>query len=161
MQRPLQLEKSTPQERNNPSLKKTFSTKCYNTHMSDEDIKKKLFALEKRVIKIEKFLLDLSLFSEMDDTEEVNIDAVDDLYDKAVFITIPNEMISASFLQRRLQIGFNRACRILEQLEQNGIVSSEDGSKPRKVLIKKEDLESLKEKLEKKFNDAKEEKKKN
>jgi len=128
--------------------------------MTDEELKKKLFALEKRVKKIETFLEGLSAFSEME-VEEVDLDAVDDLYDRAVFIVLGNEEVSVSFLQRRLQIGFNRAARILEQLERNGIVSSENGSKPRKVLIKKADLDNLKEKLERKFQDAKEEKKKN
>ena len=128
--------------------------------MTDEELKKKLFALEKRVKKIETFLEGLSAFSEME-VEEVDLDAVDDLYDRAVFIVLGNEEVSVSFLQRRLQIGFNRAARILEQLEQNGIVGSADGSNPRKVLIKKKDLDNLKEKLEKKFQDAKEEKKKN
>lgn len=128
--------------------------------MTDEELKKRIFVLEKRVKKIETFLEGLSAFSEME-VEEVDFDAVDDLYDRAVFIVLGNEEVSVSFLQRRLQIGFNRAARILEQLERNGIVSMENGSKPRKVLIKKKDLDNLKEKLEKKFQDAKEEKKKN
>jgi len=128
--------------------------------MTDEELKKKLFALEKRVKKIETFLEGLSAFSEME-VEEVDFDTVDDLYDRAVFITLGYSQVTAALLQRRLQVGFNRAVRILEQLEHNGIVSSEDGSKPRNVLIKKKDLDNLKEKLEKKFQEEKEGKKKN
>jgi S-DNA-T family DNA segregation ATPase FtsK/SpoIIIE len=42
---------------------------------------------------------------------------------------------SASFLQRRLSVGFNRAARLLEELEEAGVVGPQDGSKPRDVLI--------------------------
>ena len=43
-------------------------------------------------------------------------------------------------LQRRLRIGFNRASRIMDQLEERGIISPKDGSKPRQVLVSKTDL---------------------
>ncbi|HLR92735.1 MAG TPA: DNA translocase FtsK, partial [Atopostipes sp.] len=45
------------------------------------------------------------------------------------------ETASISLLQRRLRIGYNRAANIMDDLEANGIVSEQDGSKPRDVLI--------------------------
>ncbi len=58
----------------------------------------------------------------------------DDLFDEAVRIVIDSKQASTSLLQRRLRIGYNRAARLMEELEQNGIISQKDGSKPREIL---------------------------
>lgn len=64
------------------------------------------------------------------------IDDVDELFPDAVKLVVENNKASASMLQRYLSVGFNRASRILDQLEEAGVVSPSDGSsKPRKVLI--------------------------
>lgn len=60
---------------------------------------------------------------------------VDELFDEAVRIVCEYDRASASLLQRRLSIGYARAARILDQLEQYGVVSLAEGSKPREVLI--------------------------
>ena len=65
---------------------------------------------------------------------------VDELLNQAIELVVDYEQASTSFLQRRLRIGFNRASRIMEQLEERNIISPRDGSKPRKVLISKNDL---------------------
>lgn len=57
------------------------------------------------------------------------------LYEQAVQIAIETRKISASFLQRRMSIGYNRAARIVEIMEEKGIIGPQQGSKPRKVLI--------------------------
>jgi S-DNA-T family DNA segregation ATPase FtsK/SpoIIIE len=64
---------------------------------------------------------------------------VDDLFEEAVRIAAEYGKASASLLQRRLSIGYARAARILDQLEQGGVVSAPEGSKPREVLIKNAD----------------------
>lgn len=64
----------------------------------------------------------------------------DDLLDEATRIVIDAGQASTSLLQRRLRIGYNRAARIIEQMEERGIISGRDGSKPRQVLVKREDL---------------------
>ena len=48
---------------------------------------------------------------------------------------VANQQGSTSFIQRRFKIGYNRAGRIMDQLEQAGIVGKSEGSKPREVLI--------------------------
>lgn len=110
-----------------------------------EELEKKIEALEKRILKLERFLENLPAFADLEDEEEAE-EHVDEFYEKAVMLVIQYDRASASMLQRRLQIGFNRAARILEQMEKNGIVGAGDGSEPRKVLINKDDLKNLLEK---------------
>ena len=70
-------------------------------------------------------------------------DDKDDLYDEAVKLVVADGQASISYLQRKLKIGYSRAARIVDQMEEMGVVSGYDGSKPRKVLIEEEDLENL------------------
>ncbi|HEX8950255.1 MAG TPA: FtsK/SpoIIIE domain-containing protein, partial [Polyangia bacterium] len=58
----------------------------------------------------------------------------DPLYDQAVRLVCETRMASVSMIQRRLQIGFNRASRLVERMERDGIVGAPNGSKPREVL---------------------------
>jgi S-DNA-T family DNA segregation ATPase FtsK/SpoIIIE len=58
----------------------------------------------------------------------------DDLYDQAVAIVCDTRQASVSYIQRRLQIGYNRAARMVEQMERDGIVGPTNGAKPRDVL---------------------------
>ncbi len=71
-----------------------------------------------------------------DDTDELLMDAIE--------MCIDNGQASASALQRRFKIGYTRAGRIIDQMEERGIISGYEGSKPRKVLITKERWEELK-----------------
>lgn len=67
----------------------------------------------------------------------------DELYDEAFSIVKELETASISLLQRRLRIGYNRAANLMDDLEANGIVGAQDGSKPREVLIASPDEEEL------------------
>jgi S-DNA-T family DNA segregation ATPase FtsK/SpoIIIE len=58
----------------------------------------------------------------------------DPMYDLAVKLVCETRMASVSMIQRRLQIGFNRAARLVERMERDGIVGAPNGSKPREVL---------------------------
>lgn len=58
----------------------------------------------------------------------------DDLYDEAVRVVTEAGQASASMLQRRLRVGYNRAANLVEEMERNGIIGPQQGSKPRKVL---------------------------
>ncbi len=62
-------------------------------------------------------------------------DSADPLLDEAIKIVVESGQASTSLLQRRLRIGYNRAARIMEQLEENRVISPRDGAKPRQVLL--------------------------
>ena len=64
----------------------------------------------------------------------------DELYNEALKIVVQAQKASTSLLQRRLKIGYARAARILDMLEKNGIVGPQEGSRPRKVLVKPEEI---------------------
>lgn len=66
----------------------------------------------------------------------------DELINEAIRIVVEAGQASTSLIQRRLRIGYNRAARIIEQLEEQGIISSRDGSKPRQILIEKDEIEN-------------------
>ena len=61
-------------------------------------------------------------------------DESDPLYDEAVDIVLHEGKASASYIQRRLKIGYNRAARIIEEMEERGVVGPANGSKPRDIL---------------------------
>jgi S-DNA-T family DNA segregation ATPase FtsK/SpoIIIE len=65
-------------------------------------------------------------------------DALDELWDEAVAFVVDQQKASTSLLQRRYRIGYNRAARLMDDLEKNGIIGPADGAKPRRVLISKE-----------------------
>lgn len=62
-------------------------------------------------------------------------DADDDMYKEAVRAVIEGKKASTSLLQRRLRIGYGRAARLIETMEEQGIISSADGNRPREVLV--------------------------
>ena len=62
-------------------------------------------------------------------------DEQDHLFEEAVQIVLQSGKASTSFLQRRLKIGYSRAARIMDQLEEQGVIGNPDGSRAREVLI--------------------------
>lgn len=64
----------------------------------------------------------------------------DELLDEAIKLVVEYQQASTSFIQRKLRVGFNRASRIMDELEENGVISARDGSKPRNVLIEKDSI---------------------
>lgn len=69
----------------------------------------------------------------------------DPLYEEARILVTQSKKASASFLQRRLKIGYARAARLIDIMEDRGIVGPPDGAKPREVYIKDEEVEGWKE----------------
>ena len=73
-----------------------------------------------------------------DDGYESKEEYDDPLYNDIVDFAIEFGKISASLIQRKYRIGYNRAARIVDLLEERGIIGPQNGSKPREVLVKKE-----------------------
>jgi S-DNA-T family DNA segregation ATPase FtsK/SpoIIIE len=63
----------------------------------------------------------------------------DPKYDEAVRVVLTTGQASASYLQRRLKLGYSRAARLIEIMEANGVVGPSQGSKPREILIRSDD----------------------
>ena len=61
----------------------------------------------------------------------------DEMYDQAVAIVTDTQQASISMIQRRLRVGYNRAARMVEQMERDGVVGPADGAKPREVYARK------------------------
>jgi len=84
-------------------------------------------------------LYKMDILDEPDERSEEDGDdfiAEDDpLYEEAIQIVIQTQRASASYVQRRLKVGYNRAARMIERMESEGIIGPQIGSKPRDVLV--------------------------
>lgn len=105
------------------------------------------FVEEKEVERVVSFLkgktdeepeYQLSLLEEIEVEEKPKEDPEDVLYNDAREMVIEREQASVSMLQRKFKIGYNRAARLIDALEEGGVVGGHEGSKPRRVLISKE-----------------------
>ncbi|MDY2986944.1 MAG: DNA translocase FtsK 4TM domain-containing protein [Peptoniphilus sp.] len=86
--------------------------------------------------------LEEKIVKEIQEKKEITIDR-DELFDEAVRYILTDEQASISYLQRKLKIGYSRAARIVDQLEESGIIGPNEGSKPRKVLLTEEEIKEM------------------
>lgn len=108
------------------------------------------FISEEEIIRVVEYLkkqgnanYENSIVEEIENKVKLDGNNVDDeLLPKAIELVIEEGQASISLLQRRLKIGYARAARIVDELEERGIIGGYEGSKPRKVLISKEDYQS-------------------
>ncbi len=84
------------------------------------------------------------LMTEEQQTPWTNLDYIDPLLDQAIEVVVRTGAASISMLQRRLRVGYSRAARLVDTMEERGIVGGPDGSKPRAVLLSEEEYERLK-----------------
>jgi S-DNA-T family DNA segregation ATPase FtsK/SpoIIIE len=110
----------------------SFTVRVQGGFISEEEIEKIVGHLKKMgkasYIDIEQTLFDSN-------EEKAPEDESDELFQEALKIVEETRKASASYLQRRLSIGYNRAARIIEQMEEMGYIGPQIGSKPREVLI--------------------------
>ena len=78
---------------------------------------------------------DETLIRIKEEAEQSRDEAVDEMYDRAIAIVADTRNASISYIQRRLKVGYNRAARMIEQMEADGIVGPQEGTKPREVYV--------------------------
>ncbi|AGB40708.1 DNA segregation ATPase, FtsK/SpoIIIE family [Halobacteroides halobius DSM 5150] len=101
----------------------------------------------KKMVKFVKEQAKPNFADQIADIKDSNVeieldDEKDDLYEEAVKLVV-NNRASISFLQRKLSIGYNRAARMIDKMEEENIVGPHRGSKAREVLISKEELNQM------------------
>lgn len=107
------------------------------TFVSDQEVENVVTAVKDYG---EPDYIDEEIFVEDDNEEGARdlfgepMDDDDPLYDQALEIVVQSGKASASYIQRRLKIGYNRAARLVEEMEERGIVGPQNGSKPREVI---------------------------
>lgn len=110
--------------------------RIHGAFVSDAEVQRVVDFLKKQGKPVfEKSILEMKANDEKDgDNDEL----ADERYDDAVALVAESRQASISMIQRRLRIGYNRAARIIEKMEQEGIVGPSDGAgKPREVFINK------------------------
>ena len=108
--------------------------------ISEEEINRVVeFTIEQQKAKYDERLLDIDKKEVSNKIEKEEYD--DPLYNEIVDYVIKAGKVSASFLQRKYRLGYNRAARIIDLLEERGIIGPQNGSKPREVLVKLENKE--------------------
>lgn len=110
-----------------------FPVRIQGAYVSEEEVERVVEAVKGFG---EPEYIDEEIFVDDEGTVEASLfnDGDDPLYDKALEIVLLAGKASASYIQRRLKIGYNRAARLVEEMEQRGIVGPANGSKPREVI---------------------------
>jgi len=108
--------------------------RLHGAFLSDDEVHRVVDHLKTQA----KPVYDMDILKPRDEDGEEGGAAVDDfhddLYDQAVAIVCETRQASVSYIQRRLQIGYNRSARMVEQMERDGIVGAANGAKPREIL---------------------------
>lgn len=109
--------------------------------ISEEEVNRLVQSLAKPAEFQEELVLELEK-PKLDPSE----DTLDSLYENALQLVIDEQRASTSLIQRRLKVGYARAGRIIDQLEENGMISGHQGSKARSVLVDANYLNQIDEK---------------
>lgn len=110
-------------------------------YVSDEELERLVqYTVNQQKAQYDEKFLNLSESSRpgVDDVKDQEEEYDDPLYNEIVDFVVNSGKASASLLQRRFRLGYNRAARCIDLLEERGIVGPANGSKPREVLIKNE-----------------------
>jgi S-DNA-T family DNA segregation ATPase FtsK/SpoIIIE len=107
-------------------------TRIHGAYVSEEEVKRVTdFLRDQRKPDYDSTLVKEVVREEEEDEDEIELD---EKYHDAVNLVIQTDQASISMLQRKLRVGYNRAARMIEIMEREGIVGPSDGIKPRMVL---------------------------
>ncbi len=93
---------------------------------------------------VENINYEEEIIEKISSVKESSDEEVDDKLSEAIELVVSAQQASISMLQRRFRIGYNRAARLIDEMEARGIVSESLGSKPRRVLLTQEEFEEIK-----------------
>ena len=106
------------------------------TFVSDEELKRLVDFVKKQ--QEADYQEEFTKIDEQSSSVGGDVNQEDPIYDQVLDFVIDRQEASASAIQRRFKVGYNRAANIMDLLEARGVVSPKDGSKPREVLISKD-----------------------
>jgi S-DNA-T family DNA segregation ATPase FtsK/SpoIIIE len=109
-------------------------TRVHGTFVSDQDVRKVMTFIKQQArpqYRPEVFEIKKEIEATAADED------YDEMYDQALAIITETQQASISMIQRRLRVGYNRAARMIEQMERDGVVGPADGAKPREVYARK------------------------
>ncbi len=111
-----------------------FPSRIQGAFLSEEEVERVVAHV--RTLGEPEYIDDEIFFDEEEESLLDGADAMEDdpLWDKAVEVVTTAKKASASYLQRRLSIGYNRAARLVEEMERKGIVGPQNGSKAREII---------------------------
>jgi len=111
------------------------------TFVSDDEIKRVVDFIKEQQVEI-KHNKQNEIIKEIE-SQTGDDDDVDEYLEQAIETVVNDGQASVSYIQRKFRVGYSRAARIIDQLEERGIVGGHEGSKPRKVLVTKEELDEM------------------
>lgn len=117
------------------SVTNPFPVRIQGSFASDADVERVVEHV--KTLRAPEYIEDEIFINDDEQIDEIFIGDSDPLYDKALEIVLLEGKASASYLQRRLKIGYNRAARIVEEMYERGVVGPANGSKPREVIYNK------------------------
>ncbi|MDG4476409.1 FtsK/SpoIIIE family DNA translocase [Thiovibrio frasassiensis] len=110
--------------------------RIHGAYISDKETERIVtFLKEQGAVRYDESVLKLAEEAEAGEGDEGG--ELDEKYDEAVALVCESGQASISMVQRRLRVGYNRAARMIELMEKEGVVGPADGSKPREVLARK------------------------
>lgn len=112
-------------------------TRLQGAFISEEEVERVVtFLKEQNMTNYDEDIIEL-----VQNPKEIDFLDSDDLLPDAIKLVVGEGQASISLLQRRLKVGYARAARIVDEMEERGVIGGYEGSKPRKVLMSKEELE--------------------
>ncbi len=109
--------------------------RIHAAYITEEEIDKVVsFLKEQRLAKYDDEVMKIA--AEPEENTEIDKSEYDEKYDEAVEFVCESGQASISMVQRRLRVGYNRAARMVEMMEKEGVVGPADGAKPREVLTR-------------------------